>query len=171
MRSRRHSRRWTNATHAGGWTRLHAHTSARCSVRSENCRRRSDFGVRRQSRRFESGAHGRRTPKCYDPRSRERYRSRCNHRGPMRKLKLQMQITVDGFVAGPQGQLDWMTWDMDEELIAFITHLTDSSDTILLGRKMTEGFITSWEQVITKPDSAEYSFARKMVGMPKVVFS
>lgn len=27
----------------------------------------------------------------------------------MRKLKLQMQITADGFVAGPDGQLDWMT--------------------------------------------------------------
>jgi dihydrofolate reductase len=87
----------------------------------------------------------------------------------MRKLKLQMQITVDGFVAGPQGQLDWMTWDMDEKLIAFINELTDSSDTILLGRKMTEGFITYWEQV--KPDSPEYAFARKMVGIPKIVFS
>ena len=59
----------------------------------------------------------------------------------MRKLKLQMQITVDGFVAGPEGQLDWMTWDMDEKLIAFINHLTDTTDTILLGRKMTEGFM------------------------------
>ena len=29
----------------------------------------------------------------------------------MRKLKLQVQITVDGFVGGPEGQLDWMTWD------------------------------------------------------------
>ena len=27
----------------------------------------------------------------------------------MRKLKLQVQMTVDGFVAGPEGQLDWMT--------------------------------------------------------------
>src|SRR5437762_167817 len=94
-----------------------------------------------------------------------------HHRGPMRKLKLQMQMTVDGFVAGPQGQLDWMTWDMDEELIAFINHLTDTSDTILLGRKMTEGFIKYWEQVVTQPDSPEYTFAQKMVRIPKVVFS
>ena len=89
----------------------------------------------------------------------------------MRKLKLQMQITVDGFVAGPEGQLDWMTWEMDERLIAFINHLTDTSDTILLGRKMTEGFVKYWEQVITQPDSPEYAFGQKMVGMPKVVFS
>jgi len=87
----------------------------------------------------------------------------------MRKLKLQMQITVDGFVAGPQGQLDWMTFDMDEKLLAFINQLTDSSDTILLGRGMTEGFVNYWEQV--KPDSPEFEFARKMVDTPKIVFS
>ena len=89
----------------------------------------------------------------------------------MRKLKLQMQITVDGFVAGPEGQLDWMTFDMDDKLLAFINHLTDTSDTILLGRKMTEGFVTYWERITATPDSPEYEFALKMVRTPKVVFS
>lgn len=89
----------------------------------------------------------------------------------MRKLKLQMQLTADGFVAGPEGQLDWMTWEMDEKLIGYINHLTDTSDTILLGRKMTDGFIKYWEQIVTQPQSPEYSFARKMVDIPKVVFS
>src|SRR5689334_5188789 len=87
----------------------------------------------------------------------------------MRKLKLQMQITVDGFVAGPEGQLDWMTWEMDEKLIAFINHLTDTSDTILMGRKMTPGFVNYWESV--KSDSPEFEFARKMIDIPKIVFS
>lgn len=87
----------------------------------------------------------------------------------MRKLKLQMQITVDGFVAGPEGELDWMTWNMDQPLIGFISHLTDTSDTILLGRGMTSGFVNYWESV--KPDSPEYAFAEKMVGYPKIVFS
>ena len=89
----------------------------------------------------------------------------------MRKLKLQMQITVDGFVAGPEGQLDWMTPPRDERLLAFINHLTDTSDTILLGRKMAEGFIKYWEQVVTQPNTPEYSFGQKMVAIPKVVFS
>ncbi len=89
----------------------------------------------------------------------------------MRKLKLQMQITIDGFIAGPEGQLDWMTPATDKKLHAFINHLTDTSDTILLGRKMTEGFIKYWEQTITQPNSPEYSFAQKMVNTPKVVFS
>jgi len=87
----------------------------------------------------------------------------------MRKLKLQMQVTVDGFVAGPEGQLDWMTFDLDEKILGFINHLTDTSDTILLGRKMTDGFIKYWEGV--KPSSPEHAFARKMIDIPKVVFS
>lgn len=89
----------------------------------------------------------------------------------MRKLKLQMQTTVDGFVAGPEGQLDWMTWGMDERLIAFINHLTDTSDTILMGRKMAPGFVKHWEDVITRPEGPEYEFGQKMVNLPKVVFS
>src|SRR6267154_6411186 len=86
----------------------------------------------------------------------------------MRKLKLQVQMTVDGFVAGPEGKLDWMT-EHDEGVIARIVQLTDTSDTILLGRKMTDGFIKYWEAV--QPDSPEYVFARKMVDTPKIVFS
>jgi dihydrofolate reductase len=83
-----------------------------------------------------------------------------------------MQMTADGFVAGPEGQLDWMAGEQgDERLIAFITELTDASDTILMGRKMTPGFVHYWEQALTRPDSPEYAFARKMVDTPKVVFS
>ncbi|HTE30348.1 MAG TPA: hypothetical protein VK666_08240 [Chryseolinea sp.] len=50
----------------------------------------------------------------------------------MRKLKLQVQITVDGFVGGPDGDLDWRTWDWDDKLKAFAYPLRDVSDTILL---------------------------------------
>ena len=28
----------------------------------------------------------------------------------MRKLKLQVQMSVDGFIAGPNGEMDWMVW-------------------------------------------------------------
>ncbi len=77
----------------------------------------------------------------------------------MTRPKLQMQITIDGFVAGPEGQLDWMTPTTDERIHTFI----DTSDTIILGRKMTKDFINHWEQVITQPHSPEYSFAQKMV--------
>ena len=87
----------------------------------------------------------------------------------MRKLKLQMQSTVDGFVAGSGNLVDWTTFDTDDKLLAFINHLTDTSDTILLGRKMTPEFVKYWESVPT--DSPEYEFAQKMVQTPKVAFS
>ena len=90
----------------------------------------------------------------------------------MRKLKLQVQMTVDGYVAGPNGEMDWMNFTQDEALEAYINALTDSSDTILLGRKMTEGFVNYWTDVVTnQPESREFAFAKKMVDIPKVVFS
>ncbi len=89
----------------------------------------------------------------------------------MRKLKLQMQMTLDGFIAGPNGELDWMVFEWDEKSSNRINELTDSSDTILMGRKMTDGFIDYWTSVLDNPESEEYSFAKKMVDIPKVVFS
>jgi dihydrofolate reductase len=87
----------------------------------------------------------------------------------MRKLKLQVQMSVDGFVAGPKGELDWMTRGQDSALIDTIIAITDSSDTIILGHGMTPGFINYWESVPT--DSDEYDFAQRMVNTPKIVFS
>lgn len=90
----------------------------------------------------------------------------------MRKLKLQMQISVDGFVAGPNGELDWMTWDWDDELKKYVGDLTNTFDTILLGRKMTDGFISHWTNIVTnQPDSPEYTSAKIFVDTPKIVFS
>ena len=89
----------------------------------------------------------------------------------MRKLKLQMQTTVDGFVAGLNGEADWMSFEADDELAAFMNALTDSCDTILMGRKMTEGFVSYWTSVAEKPESPDYAVARKMVDYPKIVFT
>lgn len=90
----------------------------------------------------------------------------------MRKLKLQMQTSLDGFVAGPNGELDWMTWDWDDELKNYVDDLHKPVDLILLGRKMTDGFIKAWESRLAKPESSEEEeFARKMVETPKIVFT
>jgi dihydrofolate reductase len=90
----------------------------------------------------------------------------------MRKLKLQMQITVDGFVAGPNGELDWMIKDdMDDKLRAHIDSLAGSSDTILMGRKMTEGFVNYWTNAVKEPEGRWFSLAKMMVDYPKIVFT
>ncbi len=88
----------------------------------------------------------------------------------MRKLKLQMQITVDGYVAGINGELDWMNLDnLNASLLNLENQLIDSSDTILMGRKMTDGFVNYWENV--KSESPEFLFAQKMINTSKIVFS
>ena len=90
----------------------------------------------------------------------------------MRKLKLQMQISIDGFVAGPNGELDWMTWSWDDELKKYAGELTESFDTILLGRKMTDGFVSHWTNIVNNhPDSPEYTSAKIFVDTHKVVFT
>lgn len=100
----------------------------------------------------------------------------CNHINhfnhiEMRKLKLQMQMSVDGFVAGPEGQLDWMTWTWDVRLQDFVRELTDSVDTIVMGRKMADAFMRHWEAAANNPDDPSKPFADLMVGYPKVIFS
>jgi dihydrofolate reductase len=92
----------------------------------------------------------------------------------MRKLKLQVQMTIDGFVAGPDGQLDWMwaSGKQDEAILRYVVELADNCDIILMGRKMTREFVDYWENVVdNQPDSPEQSLAQRMVNMRKIVFS
>ena len=89
----------------------------------------------------------------------------------LRKLRLQVQMSVDGCIAGPNGEMDWMVGLLDDELIKYVSKITESVDTILLGRKMTDVFISSWLDVMNKPDDPWYAFSKKMIETPKVVFT
>ncbi len=89
----------------------------------------------------------------------------------MRKLKLQVQMSVDGFVAGQGGQLDWMTWKWDEALKNYVQELTDSVDSILLGRKLAEGFIPHWAEVASNPKNPFHDSGKQFVGLYKIVFT
>ncbi len=89
----------------------------------------------------------------------------------MRKLKLQVQLSVDSYIAGPNGEMDWMIWNWDDKLKKYVFELTDSVETIILGRKMTDGFVSYWSALMNKPDDPFYEFAKKMIQTPKVVFT
>src|SRR6476661_9573593 len=88
----------------------------------------------------------------------------------MRKLKLQMHTTLDGFVARPNGEGDWI-WigEQDPAGLEKVIELAESCDTILMGRKMSADFLPHWEQLLEK--SPDHPLARLMVSMPKIVFS
>lgn len=89
----------------------------------------------------------------------------------MRKLKLQVQITVDGFIAGPIGEMNWLVWDWDEELKQYVADITESVDCIVLGRKLAEGFIPHWANVAANTENQEYAAGRKFTDTKKIVFS
>ena len=92
----------------------------------------------------------------------------------MRKLKLQMQITLDGFVAGPNGENDWVfvPGAQDPAALQSTLDVADSCDTILAGSKMIAGFSAHWENVAdNEPDNPWNPFAKLMVSHRKIAFS
>jgi dihydrofolate reductase len=89
----------------------------------------------------------------------------------VRKLKLQVQISLDGFIAGPNGEMDRMTWNWDDALKRYVSELTASVDCIVLGRKLAQGFIPYWADVAADPTSPEVDAGKQFTALPKVVFT
>ena len=80
-------------------------------------------------------------------------------------------MSVDGCIAGPNSEMDWLVGNLDDKLKKYVDGLTEPVDTILLGRKMTDGFISYWSNVMSKPDNPWNAIAKKMIETPKVVFT
>ena len=91
--------------------------------------------------------------------------------GIMRKLKLQMQLTINGFVGGTNGEMDWMTLPWTEDINKYVSGIINNVDTIILGRKLAEGFIPYWADIASKPDNPEVESGKKFTSTPKIVFS
>ena len=88
-----------------------------------------------------------------------------------RKLKLQMQISVDGFVStGPNDDQSWVTWALDE-IYKDVLELMDSIDTIIIGRKLAVDYIPFWQNTYKKPDDPMYGFAQRIINAKKIVFT
>ncbi len=52
----------------------------------------------------------------------------------MRKVRYSVAISLDGYIAGPNGEIDWIVMDPEIDFAS----LMDSFDTVLLGRKTYE---------------------------------
>ncbi len=88
----------------------------------------------------------------------------------MRKFKLQVQTTVDGYMGGPNGEMDWMTVPWSDDASAYSDALHKSVDLIVLGRKLAEGFIPAWAGR-TPEDGETQESIDFMNNTPKVVMS
>jgi dihydrofolate reductase len=88
----------------------------------------------------------------------------------MRKLIYSMGVSVDGYIAGPDGDIDWSA--PDDELHAFHNEQTREIGAHLLGRRLYEAMVY-WETADQNPSSSEIEreFARIWQALPKIVFS
>lgn len=89
----------------------------------------------------------------------------------MRKLKLQTQMSVDGYMAGPNGEMDFAGRNWDNGLIQYVTELTEPIDCIVLGRKLAQGFIPHWAAVAADSNHPEHTAGIKFTDTHKVVFT
>ncbi len=89
----------------------------------------------------------------------------------MRKLVLFMHLSLDGFAAGPHGELDWVSYD--EELEKHAEDIVSTVGSPLYGRvtyQMMEGY---WPTVLqdTAATKHDLDHARWVEDVEKIVFS
>jgi dihydrofolate reductase len=87
----------------------------------------------------------------------------------MRTVIYSMSVSLDGFIAGPDGDISWGA--PDQELMRFHVQQTREIGAHLCGRGLYEDMLP-WETAeTTRSDPAELEFARIWKAIPKVVFS
>jgi dihydrofolate reductase len=87
----------------------------------------------------------------------------------MGKLTLFMHVSLDGFGAGINGQMDWI--HVDEEIFDYGAERMYATDTALYGRKTYELMESYWPTAADQPDATKhdiehskwYKHARKVV--------
>jgi dihydrofolate reductase len=99
----------------------------------------------------------------------------------MRKAIAALSVTLDGFIEGPNGELDWAMAD-DEESWKEAFELCDTVDTCVLGRVMYPGYEQYWLAVLANPGrplpfsgqpatKSEIAYARWADKVPHIVLS
>ncbi len=88
----------------------------------------------------------------------------------MRSVIYSMSVSLDGYIAGPDGAPDWMT--PDEELFRFFTDRTRELGAHVMGRRLYETMLY-WETTEQNPslDFDTVEWASIWRPLPKVVFS
>ena len=89
----------------------------------------------------------------------------------MRKVALMMSISLDGFIAGPAGELDWHL--VDDELHRHFNEVLAGTGALLSGRVMYELMAGFWPTADADPASTPpmVEFAGIWREKPKIVYS
>ncbi len=91
----------------------------------------------------------------------------------MRKIIVSMNITLDGFIAGPDCELDWHFSRWTTEMAEALSEKLSEADTILFGRVTYNAMAGYWQSRCHHSDLAreEFAFAEMMCRYRKIVFS
>jgi dihydrofolate reductase len=73
----------------------------------------------------------------------------------MKKVVLAMHVSLDGFVAGPNGEMDWIK--LDDHLFDHVGTLTEDADTALYGRKTFELMESYWPTADKSPNASRHT--------------
>ena len=89
----------------------------------------------------------------------------------MRTLTFGMNVSLDGYIAGPGDDLGWSV--PSDELFQWWSDRVGATDLALYGRRLWETMSSHWPTADRQPDvtPAEIEFARRWRDMSKVVFS
>jgi dihydrofolate reductase len=89
----------------------------------------------------------------------------------MRRLRAAMNLSLDGFSAGPDGDLSWGV--PSDELFAWWSDRVAATSLALYGRGLWEAMSSHWPTADQQPDAtpAHAEYAHRWREMPKVVFS
>ena len=89
----------------------------------------------------------------------------------MRRIVLMLSVSLDGFFAGPNGELDWHL--VDDELHAHFNEVLGAMSAFLDGRVTHEMMAEFWPTADQDPESSApmVEFARIWRDMPKIVYS
>lgn len=91
----------------------------------------------------------------------------------MRKLKLQVHMTIDGFAARTNGQNDWV-FSSGPDAAGFqrLIDLANTCDTLLVGHHMAPIFLGHWQKMAdSEGENQQKTFGQTIVNMRKIVFS
>jgi dihydrofolate reductase len=99
----------------------------------------------------------------------------------MRKIIAALQVSVDGFIEGPNGELDWAMVE-DEEVWSDVFEMLTHIDTLILGRVMYPAYEQYWLAILANPDGVlpfsdrvasknEIAYARLADKTPHIVLS
>lgn len=72
----------------------------------------------------------------------------------MKRLVLFMHTSLDSFVAGLNGEMDWI--HVDDEIFNYAARQTDNADTALYGRKTYEMMEAYWPTAADQPNASRH---------------